>query len=243
MKLKRQFYIGLDLGKKQDYSAIAVVEQCVWTTGEKDRLTFAPKLERNTILRHIERLRRGTLYTQVVERVREMLLSEALRREPVVLAFDATGVGEGVGEMVEKMVREVSGRREAWLNLAAVVFTSGQQTRWRQYEAYVPKSTILDEVVLRVEQQELWLDPGRPGVAELCRELQQMQRIRNEHGTRWVSVGEHDDLVMALGLAVWGTTYRAVPRSWEGLRWGRPSWETEAMRRAREGEGPGRRGR
>ncbi|MEJ1936521.1 hypothetical protein WDZ92_40535, partial [Nostoc sp. NIES-2111] len=169
MKLKRQFYIGLDLGKKQDYSAIAVVEQCVWTTGEKDRLTFAPKLERNTILRHIERLRRGTLYTQVVERVREMLLSEALRREPVGVAFDATGGGEGVGGMVGKMVREVSGRREAWLNLAAVVFTSGQQTRWRQYEAYVPKSTILDEVVLRVEQQELWLDPGRPGVAELCR--------------------------------------------------------------------------
>lgn len=234
MKLKRQFYIGLDLGKKRDYSAIAVVEQCVWTTGEKDPITFAPKLQRHTVLRHIEQVKLKTKYKDVVARVKEMLLSEALRNEGVVFAFDATGVGEAVFEMVEGMMREVWAQRQAWVNLAAVTITSSGKTHWKQYEAYVPKNTLMDEVLVRVERQELVMDAARPWVKELMREMQNMQQIRGENGTRWVSAGQHDDLVMALALAVWGSTYRAVPKNWQELRRGRPSWEVEAMRKERD---------
>lgn len=224
MKLKRQFYIGLDLGKKRDYSAIAVVEQCVWTAGDINPVSFAPKLERHTVLRHISRVKKETKYLQIVERVREMLVSDALRNEDVVFAMDATGVGDAVMELVEGMIRSVNAQRQGWLNWAGVVFTSGTKTTWRQYEANVPKNSMMDELVLLVEKQELVLDSSMRGVKELMVELQHMQQVRNENGTRWVSVGEHDDLVMALALAVWGTSYREVPKTHAGLRRGRRSW-------------------
>lgn len=234
MKLKRQYYIGLDLGKKQDYSAVAVVEQCVWTNGQKDPVSFAPKLERNTILRHIEQIKGGTTYMRVVEYVKRILVSKELRHEGVVLSMDATGVGEGVLEMVEVMLREAEKERTRFLNFAGVVFTSGNKTKWSQYEARVPKNTMLEWLLLALERGELILGKDMPGVKALVAELQMMQQVRSENGTRWVSVGKHDDLVMALALAVWGTTYREVERNWKDLRWGRPSWELEAMRRARE---------
>lgn len=231
MRLKRQYYMGLDLGKKQDYSAVAVVEQCVYTTGKTDRVTFAPDLERNTVLRHIEPIRRGTTYMRVVEHVRKMLVSEQLRQETVVFSMDATGVGEGVMEMVEEMLKQAWKQRTGALNFAGVVFTGAGKTKWHQYEARVPKNTIMEGVLLAVERGELILGKDMPGVKELVAELQMMQQERSERGTRWVSVGKHDDLVMALGLALWGTTYREVPKNWKDLGWGRPSWEWEAMRR------------
>ncbi len=237
MKLKRQFYIGLDLGKKQDYTAIAVMEQCVWTTGRKDPVTFAPVLERHTVLRHLERLPQGTAYLRVVKRVREILMHEKLRDEGVVLAMDATGVGEPVFELIERMVRQVQGKRRGWLNWAGVVFTAGGKTTWKQYQAYVPKNTLMEGLVLGFERRDFVLDEGMRWVKELARELQMMTQARGENGMRWVSEGEHDDLAMAFALAVWGTTYWELGRNWVDLRWGRPSWEIEAMQREREGLG------
>ena len=236
LKLKRQYYVGLDLAKKQDFSAVAVVEQCVWTTGKKDPLTFAPLLERNTVLRHIEQIKSGTTYMRVVEHVRKMLVSEQLRDETVIFSMDATGAGEGVMEMVEAMLVQARRERTGVLNFAGVVFTAGGKTTWHQYEARVPKNTIVEGVLLAVERGELILGKDMPGVKELVAELQMMQQERSERGTRWVSAGKHDDLVMALGLALWGTTYREVPRNWRELGWGRPSWEWEAMRREEEME-------
>jgi len=229
--------MGLDLGKKQDYSAVAVVEQCVFTTGKTDRVTFAPVLERNTVLRHIEQIKSGTTYTRVVEHVRKMLVSEQLRQETVIFSMDATGVGDPVMEMVEAMIWTARRERTGILNFGGVVFTGGRKTTWHQHEAHVPKNTIVEGVLLAVERGELILGKDMKGVKELVAELQMMQQERSERGTRWVSVGKHDDLVMALGLALWGTTYREVPKNWKDLRWGRPSWEWEAMRREEELKG------
>jgi hypothetical protein len=52
------FFIGLDLGQRQDFTAIAVVEK-----GEREWLGTPLRL------RHLERIPLGTPYTKVVTRV------------------------------------------------------------------------------------------------------------------------------------------------------------------------------
>ena len=60
------FYIGLDLGQRQDHSAVAIVEKpdarLVWMAGQK-----------TLMVRRVERMALGTPYPHVVARVREIV--------------------------------------------------------------------------------------------------------------------------------------------------------------------------
>lgn len=230
-KLKRRFHVGLDLGKKQDYSAVAIVEDCAWATGEVDRRTFAPEMRQARVLRHVARMGKHMEYLQVIEKVRRLLVSEQLRDEQVVLALDATGVGEPVFELFEKLFWEVKEVRSKWLNLAAVVFTGGEKTRWSNHHAFVPKNTLLEGLQIGMETGELRLAEGLPGVREMTEELKLMQRAMGEDGRRWVSAGKHDDLVMATALANWGPTFRHLENVRSDLRWGRLNWPGDAGRK------------
>ena len=87
------FYVGLDLGQRQDHSAVAVVEKRV------PRLAFLPPEGRELLVRKVERLPLGTPYPGVVARVRELLCGEALAGQ-CALVVDATGVGAPVVEML-----------------------------------------------------------------------------------------------------------------------------------------------
>ena len=76
------FYLGLDLGKKHDHTAIAIVEKCG-----------------NTLqVRHLERVALGTPYTGVVDRIREIVQCDG--RWAVVV--DGTGVGEPVVDALRR---------------------------------------------------------------------------------------------------------------------------------------------
>ena len=58
------YYLGLDLGRRRDHTAIAVLEK-----RERAYRTAGPALQ----LRHVERVPLGTTYQEVVERVREVV--------------------------------------------------------------------------------------------------------------------------------------------------------------------------
>ena len=88
-----EYYIGLDLGQKADYSAIAIVE--FRAAGLPHFLTPWDEPRDCYGLRHLERMPLGTPYPRVVERVARMTrLSELARR--CTLVVDATGVGAPV---------------------------------------------------------------------------------------------------------------------------------------------------
>lgn len=233
-RLKRMFHVGVDLGKRQDFTAVAVVEECVWAEGRRNPVDYAPVIQKTFSLRYTERVAKGTQYLRVVDKLRTMLESEAMRHDPVVLALDATGVGEPVFEMLQKMAYEVMKRRTQWLNLAGIVFTTGQKSHWDNFLCFVPKSTLMTGMALVFEKKLLKIGRGLPGTTELLRELRGMRRSLSEGRERWNGVGEHDDMVMALALALWGTTYRQLPQDWKGLHWGRPAWEVKAMEEEEE---------
>jgi len=77
-----RFYIGVDLGQKQDHTAIAVVE----------RREFL-------LVRHIERVALGTPYPMVVAYRREMVSRQEVRGQ-CALVVDGTGVGGPVVDML-----------------------------------------------------------------------------------------------------------------------------------------------
>ncbi|MEJ1937333.1 hypothetical protein WDZ92_44630, partial [Nostoc sp. NIES-2111] len=60
--LERRYYIGVDLGQRQDYSTVAVLEDRLVAKGGRNAVTFAPVTERRCALLHLERLAFGTSF-------------------------------------------------------------------------------------------------------------------------------------------------------------------------------------
>jgi hypothetical protein len=86
------YFVGLDLGKSQDHSALAVVERDEIFEGEMGYVTYTRRRRRRYRVRFLERARLGTSYPNVVERVREVTQRPALAGR-CTLVMDATGVG------------------------------------------------------------------------------------------------------------------------------------------------------
>ena len=93
------FFVGLDLGKKHDPTAVAVVERI-----DRARAFQGSEFHRLAV-RHVERVPLGTApYPRVVERVRRIVQSPTLRGR-CALAVDATGVGEPVVDLLRDASR------------------------------------------------------------------------------------------------------------------------------------------
>jgi hypothetical protein len=175
------FYLGLDLGQRQDPSAVAVVEK----QGE------------NLLLRHVERAPLGTPYPKVVERMRRMVEHRELR-QGCALAVDATGVGAPVVEML----------RGAALGceICAVTITSGERESETASGWNVPKQDLIAAMQVPLERGALRIAREMREVGPLVKELMDMKSVRGRSGR--VRLGadgcdEHDDLVIAVALACW----------------------------------------
>ena len=185
------YYIGMDLGQRRDYTAIAVVER------RDSVLAFrAPKFHSIAVV-HVERLALGTPYAAVVARVREMVQSDALRGN-CSLTVDATGVGNPVVEMLRA--------GKLGCEICAVTITGGERANSHSGGWNVPKRDLMAEVQVLLEREELRIAKDLRGLRMLLRELMDVQeRLKSNGGTRLGADGhgEHDDLAIALALACW----------------------------------------
>ena len=177
-----RFYIGVDLGQKQDHTAIAVVE----------RTEFL-------LVRHVERVALGTPYPLVVAHLREMVGRPELRRQ-CALVVDGTGLGGPVVEML----------RGAGLGceITAVTITGGEREhRSGGQQVSVPKRDLMAGVQVGLDNGDLRIARRLKELGPLVRELADV-RTTSGPGTGRVRIGadgcgEHDDLVIALALACW----------------------------------------
>ena len=137
--VSRRCHIGVDLGKKQNHSAIVVVEQLVVTTGRRNPMSFEPIWERRMTATHIEQLKLGVEYTAIVERLHglthSLTHSRELETEVLTTCVDATGLGEVVMEMLRK--QRLRGE------LMPVVFTGGRTARYTKGAYTVPKQELV----------------------------------------------------------------------------------------------------
>jgi hypothetical protein len=185
------FFVGMDIGQRQDFTALAVVERREVYRGV-GASTF-----HSAAVRHVERMALGTPYPEVVGRVAEIVGSRALAGD-CCLTVDATGVGAPVVDML----------RAARLGceITAVTITGGERMNQHATGWNVPKQDLMAGVQVLLERRELKIARDLTGARMLMRELQDVQtRGRRDGGMRAGAegVGQHDDLAIALALACW----------------------------------------
>ena len=181
--------IGVDLGQRRDPSAIAVIERPEWVAGRwqavRPMVTDQRLMRGDMVVRHLERVKLGTPYSQVVKRVVEVARHPCLGNARRRLLVDATGVGTPVIEMLRA--------ERPGCEMTPVLITGGHSGRrdgngWEM----VPKTDLLATVQANLENGQL----------RIARNLRETGRLVQE----MLSLGgsEHDDLAMAVALAVWG---------------------------------------
>lgn len=185
------FFVGLDLGKKHDHTAIAVVERV-----DVARPYGEPEL-RGLEIRWLERVPLGTPYPVVVARVREIVRRVSLL-DSCVLVVDGTGVGTPVVDLL----------RAAGLGceLTPVTITGGERSRQTGSEWSVPKMELIAGMQVLLDQGMLRIAADLRETGALVEELLDMKM--RESGRGRVSAGadgagEHDDLAVAVSLACW----------------------------------------
>jgi hypothetical protein len=114
---------------------------------------------------------------------------------PRELVVDATSDGRPVVDLLMERGRKPLG----------VVITAGRAARREGALCYVPKSLLLRPLVSALENDRLKIAQGLPAGEALARELQAFRVgiTRRGRAAYATAVGEHDDLVLAVALAVW----------------------------------------
>ena len=173
------FIVGVDLGQTADYTAITILE----------------KRENNAYdVRYLERVR-NTPYTTIVMRLNHLMKRVSVRP---YMAVDATGVGRPVVDMI----------RDANLpaTVYAITLTGGDSVIRNGMELHVPKRDVASTIAVLLQTRCLRVANGLRESETLLRELLNF-RVRIS-GAGHDSYGawreqEHDDLVLAVGLAAW----------------------------------------
>ena len=194
------FYVGLDLGQSNDYTALAVIEK---VEGDHER---DPDLH----LRHLERYPLRMPYPDMVARVATLLEDPQLRstyldrrlgrrilEEPELLV-DATGVGRPVVDLF----------KERGLRYKAITITGGNKVTGIGGGYGVPKRDLIGALEVPFHSGRLKVAAGLRLWETLRAELQTFRRKVSlttgmdtyEH---WRE-SDHDDLVLAAALACWG---------------------------------------
>jgi hypothetical protein len=199
------FYVGLDLGQRQDHTAIALVERTGLERGGRGL-----KLG----VRGVERVPLGTPYPKVVERAWE-IVNDADVRGRCCLVVDGTGVGAPVMDMLRaaRLGCEICEVTITGGERAQQGFVGGRE-RWS-----VPKRDLISGVQVLLERGDLRIARRCQEAGALVKELMDVRATTKQNGRVRMGAdacGEHDDLVIAVALACW-----RAGRGQVGLRSGR----------------------
>jgi hypothetical protein len=183
----RKFVVGIDLGQVTDFTAIVVLEEC-------------PKPSPTYDCRHLERVPLGSPYPVQVDRIVE-LVGDLKKMGTVRVVVDATGVGRPVVDSLRLRVGA----------LTAVTITGGSVVSAKKKgEIRVPKRDLVGAVKLELQSKRLRIGKEMPEADTLLRELLAFEAKitasgHDQYEASWRE-GEHDDLVLALAMAVWQLT-------------------------------------
>ena len=210
--------VGVDLGQANDPTAIAIAlryEDPAETTPATPHAGGSPTAPRVIApgvtcgIQHLERLKLGTTYPDVVARVQEVLAHPQFKPppEPIKgrhirpeLVVDATGVGRPVLDMM----------RKAGLKPIGVTVTGGDKATqdgdmWR-----VPKRELVSVLQVLLQTERLIVSRALPlsgvFVDELLRFKVKIDAITAHDSYGAWREGEHDDLVFAASIACWRLT-------------------------------------
>ena len=177
-------FVGVDLGKRENCSAIVVVERFEEVPNFTDVLR-GKGLKTRYVVREAERVMLGTPYTEVVVRVKQVVgFVKTKGSGSVVVVVDETGPGVPVVEMMREL--------RMGCQVMGITITAGQHATGSS----VPRAELVTKLQLMLERGELEIAAGCTHGEELLRELEYLQLSGK-------ASGESDDLALALALACW----------------------------------------
>ncbi len=195
------FYIGVDLGQKRDYTAIATIERSKCVALERDRMTHHFPTFMRYHVRRIDRPPLGTSYVEIVdilERQVRMAAGQFTHLRPRLIV-DATGVGAPVIDLIKQR------QLPAWL-VPVTIVAGEQETSTKSGYYHVPKRNLVTGLQILVEQGNLKVSANITESKVLIHELMNMRAKITSAGNETYSAwreGDHDDIVLAVGLACW----------------------------------------
>lgn len=208
---KLRYFLGLDLGQPSEFSALAVLE-----------MQGASAKTAEFHCRHLHRWPLRTPYGEIVADTIKTVGQLNAEAAPI-LAIDQTGVGPPVVKLFREgfdaPAREV---RAAWVDLEtgvaepvgkwprvdieAIQITAGDEATREHRLTRVPKRDLVSAAQLALQSGRLKIAAGLAEAPTLQRELISFKtRIRLGAGDEiadWRE-GLHDDLVLAVCLALW----------------------------------------
>jgi hypothetical protein len=197
------YVIGVDLGRNQDHTAVAVVESVDLVHDLRDPYTYEPRRESVVALRHIERIRLGVPYPDVVRLIKDLVSTPVLAAN-CTLVLDATGVGTPVVDLLK--------RERMSCRLIPVTITAGDRETSAASAHRVPKRDLIAGLQVLFESTYFHVARGLRDSAAFFDELAAMRATVTSTGHDRYE-GKKDDLVLALALAWWWAGKR-VPKVW-----------------------------
>ena len=167
-------------------------------TGEWDAVMYAYRKMAAMQLRYLERIPQGTPYPEVVERVRDATRSWELSKQ-CYLMVNATGPGRPVVDLL----------RQADLDccMLPAVITAGHTESYSDGYYHVPKRDLIVGLQILMQRGGLQIASQMPFSGTLVEEMTGMRVKQTARGHEQFGAwreGEHDDLVLAVALALWG---------------------------------------
>jgi hypothetical protein len=194
-------YIGLDLGKPGEFSALAVLEG--------PQRGFLPKGEELIYsLRHLKRWEPGTPYPTIVSHVTQLAAGHPFLGN-ATLFIDQTGVGRAVIELF----------RNAPARLVPVVITAGMGSSFAMDGTHhISKVEMIGVVQVLLQTRRLKIASGMRDAGVLVRELDRYrEKVRTTDTLDQWRDGDFDDLVLATALACWqAERYSMALAQWTG---------------------------
>jgi hypothetical protein len=201
-----RWFCGVDLGKRYDPSTVAIIE-----------VQYQP---RHYFVKYLKRFTLRMLYTDVatqLARINAGLKKEAARlgkRDSITWLLDSTGVGEPVAELVTTAM-PLADIKKVYLTGGYNATTSPDDYN----EIRLPKSQMVSTLVAAFDAKVIYLTKRSREIDSVIDELRNYEIKVSEEGRESYNAApmKHDDLVCALGLAVWGAesdNYSGGPMIW-----------------------------
>jgi hypothetical protein len=189
-----RYFIGLDLGKRQDYSALVVVAR------EHDTPPYTYTVP------HLERFRLGTLYPAIVDATRALLQLSPLFGESQ-LVIDLTGVGLAIGDLFRL-------QGQAFVGIVITGGVAWHRESWEEW--HVSKHLLVSTTQKILSSGALAVSQTLPGADTLRQELRDFRvKVTKAVGEVYEArEGQHDDLVLALAIALFAGEQHIPVQSW-----------------------------
>lgn len=216
-------HIGLDVGQKQDPSAVCITGVSQRPTGKTYHIRQETRQIYETTYRvqHLERIDLGTAFVKVVDRVAQLVgelwvwekdLRKAGELEPEEpqlpweLWIDATGLGAPVYETLRQTLQDDP--KTDRVRVHPVRFTFGDRFVRGAYDGEsdsLGKAYLVARLQVLMQKNALFIPKGSKEIHAMLAELKSYEIRVTEHANETYGAfvtGAHDDLVTAMGLSI-----------------------------------------